>query len=48
MTSSPAPAVTALAPETLQSWIKEHRDLVVIDVRSAAEFESIHIRGSCY
>ena len=47
MTSSyPAPAVTALAPEALQSWIKEHQDLVVIDVRSAAEFESMHIRGS--
>jgi rhodanese-related sulfurtransferase len=39
-------AVTALAAETLQSWITEHQDLVVIDVRSAAEFESMHIRGS--
>jgi rhodanese-related sulfurtransferase len=38
--------VTALAPEALQSWVKEHQDLVVIDVRSAAEFESLHIRGS--
>ena len=47
MTSpSTSSAVTSLAPETLQSWIKEHRDLVVIDVRSAAEFESIHVRGS--
>ena len=47
MTSpSTAPAVTALAPETLQSWFTEHQDLVVIDVRSAAEFESMHIRGS--
>ncbi|GAC1604438.1 MAG: rhodanese-like domain-containing protein [Pseudarthrobacter sp.] len=44
--SSKATAVTALAPNTLQSWIKEHQDLVVIDVRSAAEFESMHIRGS--
>ena len=45
---SPAaePAVTALAPETLRSWFREHRDLIVIDVRSAAEFESVHIRGS--
>ena len=43
---SPAaePAVTALAPETLRSWFREHRDLIVIDVRSAAEFESVHIR----
>ncbi|KRE70189.1 rhodanese-like domain-containing protein [Arthrobacter sp. Soil762] len=47
MTSpSTAPAVTALDPETLRIWIAEHQDLVVIDVRSAAEFESMHIRGS--
>ncbi|WP_353710661.1 rhodanese-like domain-containing protein [Arthrobacter sp. K5] len=44
--STPAAAVTTLAPETLRSWILEHQDLVVIDVRSAAEFESMHIRGS--
>jgi rhodanese-related sulfurtransferase len=47
MTSpSAASAVTALAPETLRTWIDQHQDLVVIDVRSAAEFESMHIRGS--
>ncbi|MGK3647231.1 rhodanese-like domain-containing protein [Pseudarthrobacter enclensis] len=46
MTSPSTAAVTALAPETLRSWITEHQDLVVIDVRSAAEFESLHIRGS--
>ena len=47
MTSpSPSTAITALAPETLRSWVVEHQDLVVIDVRSAAEFESLHIRGS--
>jgi rhodanese-related sulfurtransferase len=47
MTSpSTTAAVTALAPEALRSWIVEHQDLVVIDVRSAAEFEAIHIRGS--
>jgi rhodanese-related sulfurtransferase len=44
--SPAAPAVTALAPEILRSWFQVHQDLVVIDVRSAAEFESIHIRGS--
>ena len=44
--TSPASAVTSLAPETLHSWFREHHDLVVIDVRSAAEFESMHIRGS--
>lgn len=40
------PAVTALEPETLRQWMAQHEDLVVIDVRSAAEFESLHIRGS--
>ncbi|MHA7295143.1 rhodanese-like domain-containing protein [Arthrobacter sp. HLT1-21] len=43
---STAPTVTPLAPEILSSWIEEHQELVVIDVRSAAEFESMHIRGS--
>lgn len=47
MTSpSTAPAVTALSPETLRTWIEQHEDLALIDVRSAAEFESMHIRGS--
>jgi rhodanese-related sulfurtransferase len=47
MTSpSTTAAVTALAPEALRSWIVEHQDLVVIDVRSAVEFEAMHIRGS--
>ncbi|WP_028266546.1 rhodanese-like domain-containing protein [Arthrobacter sp. MA-N2] len=47
MTSpSTAPAGTALAPEALRTWIAEHQDLMVIDVRSAAEFESLHIKGS--
>ena len=32
--------------DTLDAWIKRHDDVVVIDVRSAAEFESLHIRGS--
>lgn len=44
--SPAAPSVTALDPQKLQSWFQEHKDLVVIDVRSAAEFESLHIRGS--
>ncbi len=44
---SPATAIAALSPETLGIWIAEHQDLFVIDVRSAAEFESMHIRGSC-
>jgi rhodanese-related sulfurtransferase len=44
--SPAAPSVTALDPDTLKGWFQEHQDLVVIDVRSAAEFESMHIRGS--
>lgn len=43
---SPSPTVTSLSPETLRDWFQKHEDLVVIDVRSAAEFESMHIRGS--
>lgn len=43
---SVSPTVTAMAPETLETWFREHQDLVVLDVRSAAEFESMHIRGS--
>ncbi len=46
MASLSTAAVTSLAPEDLRSWIAGHEDLVVIDVRSAAEFESLHIRGS--
>ncbi len=45
-TAPAAPAITALDPEALRGWFQEHRDLVVIDVRSAAEFENLHIRGS--
>jgi rhodanese-related sulfurtransferase len=44
--SAPAPAVTALDPETLRTWQREDRGLLVIDVRSAAEFGSMHIPGS--
>lgn len=40
------PAVTALDPGTLREWFRRHRDLLVLDVRSAPEFESMHIRGS--
>lgn len=42
----PVSAVTALDAETLQAWQREDPDLSVLDVRSAAEFESLHIAGS--
>lgn len=38
--------VTALDAPTLRERMEKHEDLIVIDVRSAAEFESQHIRGS--
>ncbi|WP_026531431.1 rhodanese-like domain-containing protein [Arthrobacter sp. H41] len=41
-----APAVASLDPEELRSWMTQHEDLTVLDVRSAAEFETMHIRGS--
>ncbi|GAB4097988.1 rhodanese-like domain-containing protein [Sinomonas halotolerans] len=40
------PNLASLSPETLRQWIDAHEDLIVIDVRSAAEFETMHIRGS--
>ncbi|MCQ1946125.1 MULTISPECIES: rhodanese-like domain-containing protein [unclassified Arthrobacter] len=45
MASSASP-VTELDAATLQNWMGRHEDLVILDVRSAAEFESMHIRGS--
>ena len=44
--ASETSTVTALDAPTLCEWMDRHEDLVVIDVRSAAEFESQHIRGS--
>lgn len=44
--ASATPTVTDLDAATLRGWIEQHEDLVVIDVRSAAEFETMHIRGS--
>ncbi len=32
--------------DTLKAWIERHDDVVVLDVRSAAEFASLHVRGS--
>lgn len=45
MSSSPTSATT-VDGSTVRSWLADRKDLVVLDVRSAAEFESIHIRGS--
>lgn len=45
MTSS-NPSVSTVDSATVLSWLSERENLVMIDVRSAAEFESMHIRGS--
>ncbi|MCQ1948706.1 rhodanese-like domain-containing protein [Arthrobacter sp. zg-Y859] len=45
MASSASP-VTDLDAATLQNWMTRHEDLAILDVRSAAEFESMHIPGS--
>ncbi len=41
---NPVPQTTS--PEELKDWITSGSDVVVLDVRSAAEFESLHILGS--
>lgn len=40
------PTTASIDAATLQGWVENHDDLVVIDVRSAAEFDTLHIRGS--
>lgn len=37
---------TVIDADTLKAWIERQDDVVVMDVRSAAEFETLHIRGS--
>lgn len=44
--TSASTTITTVSPQTLREWITEHEDLVVLDVRSTAEFESLHVRGS--
>jgi rhodanese-related sulfurtransferase len=42
----PTPAPTEIDAPTLRGWIDHHDDLTVLDVRSAAEYEGLHIEGS--
>lgn len=44
--TSPASTITDIDAPTLRQWIDRHDDLIVLDVRSAAEFEGLHIKGS--
>ncbi|MFS0718508.1 rhodanese-like domain-containing protein [Arthrobacter sp. 1P04PC] len=51
MTSTNVPTPAATAPKsidaaTLKTWEDNHDDLMVIDVRGGAEFDSMHIKGS--
>jgi rhodanese-related sulfurtransferase len=46
MTASTATLPATLDAATLREWSAHHEDLMVVDVRSAAEFDSLHIRGS--
>ena len=51
MTSSSKPNTPETVPQaidaaTLEAWQDHHDDLMIIDVRSGAEFESLHIKGS--
>ena len=46
MTANTPAAVTSVDAQTLRTWMKDPEDLIVIDVRFAAEFEAMHIRGS--
>ncbi|OMH34302.1 rhodanese-like domain-containing protein [Tersicoccus sp. Bi-70] len=40
------PTITTVEPTTVRGWIDRHDDLLILDVRSAAEFETLHISGS--
>ncbi|MCB5275303.1 Inner membrane protein YgaP [Arthrobacter sp. SO5] len=39
-------ALQSIDASTLTAWEDHHDDLMIIDVRSGAEFESLHIKGS--
>ncbi|MEH0108709.1 rhodanese-like domain-containing protein [Tersicoccus sp. MR15.9] len=41
-----AESLTTVDSALLREWIGTHDDLVLVDVRSAAEFETLHIDGS--
>lgn len=47
-TTTPSPTTTpsAIDAATLRQWIDRQDDVIVLDVRSAAEFEGMHIKGS--
>jgi rhodanese-related sulfurtransferase len=44
--STPTETTSIIDADILKAWLERHDDVVILDVRSAAEFESLHIRGS--
>lgn len=40
------PAPQTISPETVRAWLADAGSVTVVDVRGAAEFETVHIRGS--
>ncbi len=46
MTSSLHTTPKSIDAATLKAWEDNHDDLMVIDVRGGAEFDSMHIKGS--
>ncbi|WP_334173545.1 rhodanese-like domain-containing protein [Sinomonas sp.] len=46
MTESTLTMPATVDPATLKEWAAQHDDLMVVDVRSGAEFDALHIRGS--
>jgi len=46
MTTTVGTTPEAIDASTLKNWQDSHDDLMIIDVRSGAEFESLHILGS--
>jgi rhodanese-related sulfurtransferase len=45
-TNSADSAPQSIDASTLKAWEDNHDDLMIIDVRSGAEFDSLHIKGS--
>lgn len=45
-TNAPDSAPQSIDASTLTAWENSHDDLMVIDVRSGAEFDAMHIKGS--
>lgn len=45
-TENVGPSARTIDALTLKAWEERHDDLMIIDVRSGAEFDSLHIKGS--